>query len=188
MATVLPHMKKRRVAPESPAAPPLSAGSSPRLAAAPMGAAAQPQLSDSISAYLSPSHMATSSASPARAPNEWLRAGAFRTGRDEWNEAAFVHLDRTLAEAARQNLRVQLCLANWWRDTGGIAQYLAWAGRADAADPSQPFGINRAAATAFYTDPEARRLYREHVTQADTGVDLDFLVGRSGSDIPRRAF
>ena len=61
-------MKKRRVAPESPAAPPLSAGSSPRIAAAPIGAAAPPQLSDSISAYLSPSHMATSSASPARVP------------------------------------------------------------------------------------------------------------------------
>ena len=103
--------------------------------------------------------------SPARAPNEWLGAGAgaFRTGRDEWNEAAFVHLDRTLAEAARQGLRVQICLSNWWRDTGGVVQYLAWANVANAADDRQPFGIDRGAATEFYTNEEARRLYREHV-------------------------
>jgi dihydroxyacid dehydratase/phosphogluconate dehydratase len=29
------------------------------------------------------------------------------------------------------------------------------------------------------------RLYTDHVLQADTGVDLDFLVGASGHDIPR---
>jgi dihydroxy-acid dehydratase len=29
------------------------------------------------------------------------------------------------------------------------------------------------------------RLYTEHVQQADSGADLDFLVGASGHDIPR---
>jgi dihydroxy-acid dehydratase len=32
------------------------------------------------------------------------------------------------------------------------------------------------------------RLYVEHVQQADTGADFDFLVGSSGSDVPRRSF
>lgn len=31
------------------------------------------------------------------------------------------------------------------------------------------------------------RLYIDHVTQADTGADLDFLVGSSGSDVPRES-
>lgn len=31
-------------------------------------------------------------------------------------------------------------------------------------------------------------LYTQHVTQADTGVDLDFLVGASDSAPPRQAF
>ncbi len=31
------------------------------------------------------------------------------------------------------------------------------------------------------------RLYREHVMGADTGADFDFLVGRRGSDVPRRS-
>ena len=32
------------------------------------------------------------------------------------------------------------------------------------------------------------KLYREHVLQADQGVDFDFLVGMSGSDVPRQPF
>lgn len=107
-------------------------------------------------------------ASEGRAPNDWLRAGAFRDGRDGWNEAAFAHLDRTLAEAARRNLRVQICLANWWRDTGGVVQYLAWADDASAANAELPFGIEYAQAMSFYTNEEARRLYREHVRRIVT--------------------
>jgi dihydroxy-acid dehydratase len=29
------------------------------------------------------------------------------------------------------------------------------------------------------------KLYVDHVLQADKGVDLDFLVGRTGSPVPR---
>lgn len=32
------------------------------------------------------------------------------------------------------------------------------------------------------------RLYRDHVRQADSGCDLDFLVGSSGDTVPKRAF
>jgi dihydroxy-acid dehydratase len=39
---------------------------------------------------------------------------------------------------------------------------------------------SRAADTSGY-----RWLYREHVLQADAGVDFDFLVGRRGADVPR---
>ncbi len=31
------------------------------------------------------------------------------------------------------------------------------------------------------------QLYTEHVTQADTGCDLDFLVGASGADVPKES-
>ena len=30
-------------------------------------------------------------------------------------------------------------------------------------------------------------LYTQHVTQADTGCDLDFLVGSSGAEVPRES-
>jgi mannan endo-1,4-beta-mannosidase len=100
--------------------------------------------------------------------NDWPRTFFFRKTPDQWNENAFVELDRTLAEAARNNLRVQLCLANWWRDTGGVTQYLRWAGINDAADDSRPFGINNERAMLFYTNETTRRLYRQHLEKIAT--------------------
>jgi mannan endo-1,4-beta-mannosidase len=100
--------------------------------------------------------------------NDWPRKHRFRPAPDRWNEDEFVHLDNVIAEAARNDLRVQLCLTNWWRDTGGITQYLYWAGIKDAADDTQPFGINMERAMLFYTNEVTRRLYREHVEKIVT--------------------
>lgn len=99
---------------------------------------------------------------------DWPRTHPFRWAPGQWNEEAFVHLDRVLAEARRNNLRVQLCLTNWWRDTGGVTQYLRWAGINDAADDRFNFGINPAKAMLFYTNEETRRLYREHLEKLAT--------------------
>lgn len=95
--------------------------------------------------------------------NEWLYANPFRRGPNDWNEAAFTHLDRVLVEAARNHVRVQICLVNWWPDTGGVTQYLSWAGIRDAYDPAYPHGVNVERAMLFYTNEETRRLYRRHV-------------------------
>lgn len=100
--------------------------------------------------------------------NDWPRTHSFRTKPGEWNEAEFIHLDQVIAEAARNNIRVQLCLTNWWRDTGGITQYLRWAGVSGADDDRQPFGINKEIAMQFYTNETTRRLYREHVEKIAT--------------------
>ena len=100
--------------------------------------------------------------------NDWPRTFFFRKAPGQWNEQAFVELDRTIAEAARDNLRVQLCLTNWWRDTGGVTQYLRWAGVKDADDDTRPFGINTERAMLFYTNETTRRLYREHLEKIAT--------------------
>ena len=100
--------------------------------------------------------------------DDWPRTFFFRKAPAQWNEDAFVQLDRTLAEASRNKLLVQLCLTNWWRDTGGVTQYLRWAGINDAADDSRPFGINNERAMLFYTNETTRRLYREHVEKIAT--------------------
>ncbi|HEX9545570.1 MAG TPA: hypothetical protein VF955_10330, partial [Pyrinomonadaceae bacterium] len=94
---------------------------------------------------------------------DWPRTHSFRLSPGNWNEDEFVHLDKVIAEAGRTNLHVQLCLTNWWRDTGGVTQYLRWAGINDAADDRFPFGINNERAMLFYTNTETRRLYREHL-------------------------
>ncbi|HEV8140742.1 MAG TPA: hypothetical protein VGP81_13290 [Pyrinomonadaceae bacterium] len=100
--------------------------------------------------------------------NDWPRTHSFRNKANEWNEAEFVFLDQVIAEAARNNLRVQLCLVNWWRDTGGVTQYLRWAGVEGADDDKQPFGINDEKAQQFYTNETARSLYRQHVEKIAT--------------------
>jgi dihydroxy-acid dehydratase len=45
------------------------------------------------------------------------------------------------------------------------------------------------AAVAAYANPRRgwERLYIDHVLQADTGADLDFLVGSSGSEVARES-
>ena len=99
---------------------------------------------------------------------DWPRTHPLRWAPGKWNEEALVHLDKVIAEAARNKLLVQLCLANWWRDTGGITQYLRWAGITDAADEKFRFGINPERAMLFYTNDETRRLYREHLEKLAT--------------------
>ena len=103
-----------------------------------------------------------------RDKNDWPRKHRLRPEPGRWNEEELAHLDRVIVEAARNNLRVQLCLTNWWRDTGGVTQYLRWAGITDAADERHPFGINVERAILFYTNETTRRLYREHVERIVT--------------------
>ena len=99
---------------------------------------------------------------------DWPRHHSFRFAPGQWNEDAFVHLDKVIAEAAKNQIYVQLCLTNWWRDTGGVTQYLRWAGINDAADDRYKFGINNEKAILFYSNPETRRLYREHIEKLAT--------------------
>ncbi|HMJ25377.1 MAG TPA: cellulase family glycosylhydrolase, partial [Pyrinomonadaceae bacterium] len=99
---------------------------------------------------------------------DWPRTHSFRSTPEKWNEEEFVFLDRVLVEAARNGLRVQLCLVNWWRDTGGITQYLRWAGVLGADDDKYPFGINNEKAMQFYTNEITRRLYRQHLEKIAT--------------------
>src|SRR2546423_3497250 len=100
--------------------------------------------------------------------NDWPRTHSFRNKPGEWNDAEFVFLDQVLAEAARNGLRVQLCLGNWWRDTGGVTQYLRWIGINGADDDKAPFGINNEVAMQFYANETARRVDRKHVEKIAT--------------------
>jgi mannan endo-1,4-beta-mannosidase len=95
--------------------------------------------------------------------DDWPRKHPFRSSPGQWNEEAFVHLDRVIAEAERNNLRVQLCLTNWWHSTGGVIQYLNWLGINNVLDEKAPTGMIDENAMVFYTNKEAKRLYKEHV-------------------------
>ncbi len=97
---------------------------------------------------------------PATYPYRWTA--------HHWNEEALLQLDRMIVDAGTHGIRVQLCLTNWWRDTGGVTQYLRWAGIEGADDDNYPYGINFERAMLFYTNDETRRLYREHLEKLAT--------------------
>ena len=92
----------------------------------------------------------------------------YRWTPDNWNEEALRQLDRIIAEAGQNGVRVQICLTNWWRDTGGVTQYLRWAGIEGADDDRYPYGINFERAMLFYTNEETRRMYRQHLEKIAT--------------------
>jgi mannan endo-1,4-beta-mannosidase len=92
----------------------------------------------------------------------------YRWTPDKWNEEALRQLDRIIAEAGQNGIRVQICLTNWWTDTGGVTQYLRWAGIEGADDERYPYGINFERAMLFYTNEDARRFYRQHVEKIVT--------------------
>jgi mannan endo-1,4-beta-mannosidase len=92
----------------------------------------------------------------------WPGKHPYRFGPNEWNEDAFAHLDKIVAEAAKNKLYVQICFVNWWRDTGGVTQYLKWAG-IDAAVDDAAYGINVEKAIEFYTNEQVKKWYKAHV-------------------------
>src|SRR2546430_11842340 len=100
--------------------------------------------------------------------NDWPRTHSFRNRPEEWNEAEFAFLDQVLAEAARNNLRVQLCLVNWWRDTGGASLNPRWSGINGADDNAYPFARNLEKAMPFFFNQTTTRTHRTHTANSTT--------------------
>ncbi len=98
----------------------------------------------------------------------WTRDFAFRVGRGLWVEESFAHLDRVLDAARARGLRVIVVLANRWGDYGGVPRYLAWAG---VPLPSPVGALPEHLLRAFFGEPAARALYREHVEHVVTRVN-----------------
>ena len=85
----------------------------------------------------------------------WSRANVlWRTAPDAWIAAGPRQLDRVLASARKNGLRVIVTLSNYWDDYGGIRQYLAW-----AKLPTDTWD----ARDRFFSDDKTRAMYRAHV-------------------------
>ena len=75
-----------------------------------------------------------------------------------YDEATFRRLDYVIFRAGQRNLRLILALVNNWDDFGGMNQYVAWSATAHTHDD-------------FYTDPNAKTLYRNYVQHVLTRVN-----------------
>ncbi|MSP63090.1 MAG: hypothetical protein EXR72_22680 [Myxococcales bacterium] len=83
--------------------------------------------------------------------SEWHRKHElFRAGPEGFLDEAERHLDRVLAVAREEGVRLIITLANHWPDYGGVPMYLRWVGLPDDDK------------AAFYRDPRTRALFRAH--------------------------
>jgi mannan endo-1,4-beta-mannosidase len=94
----------------------------------------------------------------------------------KYNEDVLEGLDFLLAEMAKRDMVAVMCMNNFWNWSGGVGQYLVWAGAADTIpNPSAPGGnwdeYQRFAAS-FYSNEKAMNMFNDH---------LKFIIGRKNS-------
>lgn len=71
-----------------------------------------------------------------------------------YNETVFRGLDLVIVECAKRGLKLMLTLTNYWKDFGGMKQYVRWrSGTADGEVPSEP----------FYQDPACRAMFKQYI-------------------------
>lgn len=88
--------------------------------------------------------------------------GALQTRPGVFEERTFRALDWVVAEAGRRGLRLILNLTNYWKDYGGMRQYVQWAYEARGQQPPMD-GSGQVAAEPFYTDPDCQRMFRAYM-------------------------
>jgi mannan endo-1,4-beta-mannosidase len=94
----------------------------------------------------------------------------------KYNEDVLEGLDFLLAEMAKRDMVAVMCMNNFWNWSGGVGQYLVWAGAADTIpNPSAPGGnwdeYQRFAAS-FYSNEKATKMFNDH---------LKFIINRKNS-------
>ena len=103
----------------------------------------------------------------------------FRNRTDTYNETLLEGLDLTLAEMGERDMKAILCLTNFWEWSGGMMTYLYWVNGGqylNMNDPAHPWPQFPDFNSAFYTQAEAQRLYRDYIravvtrTNTVTGV------------------
>jgi mannan endo-1,4-beta-mannosidase len=95
----------------------------------------------------------------------------------EYNQEILEGLDFLLAEMQARDMHAVMCLTNFWNWSGGIPQYLVWAGAADSVPypPPHPGGnwdVFQKFAASFYSNEKANTLFRNHI---------EFIVNRKNS-------
>ena len=93
---------------------------------------------------------------------DWSRY--FQPAPGAWNENAFRHFDRVVAEASRRNIRLIVPLVNNWDEYGGIPQYVRWF---EELHPEQALNLGNTSADQwhdqFYTNEQIKQWYQDYV-------------------------
>jgi mannan endo-1,4-beta-mannosidase len=98
----------------------------------------------------------------------WRMLPSLQTSPGKYNQQVLDGLDFLLAEMKKRDMYAVMCLNNFWPWSGGMGQYLVWAGAADSIPypPPQPGGDwgKYAKFTAqFYSNTKAMDLFNKHI-------------------------
>ncbi len=91
---------------------------------------------------------------------------AIQQGPGRYDEDLLKGLDFLLSEMAKRRMHAVIYLNNYWEWSGGMAQYIAWAGHENGPDPENPSqGWNAFMdyAATFYTNHKANEIYHDYV-------------------------
>jgi len=89
------------------------------------------------------------------------------------NENRLRALDKAIAAAKQHDIKLIITFVNYWRDYGGVAQYLKWAGL--PSETTQDLD-------QFYTSSETRQMYKDYVEEILTRKNI--VTGVSYIDEP----
>ncbi|MBD0404234.1 cellulase family glycosylhydrolase [Flammeovirga sp. EKP202] len=92
----------------------------------------------------------------------------------KYNEEVFEGLDFLLTEMKKREMKAVMVLNNFWTWSGGMPQYLQWAGKGEVPYPqiSKEWEKFTDFTTQFYTNEEANQMFEAH---------LKVLIGRTNS-------
>ncbi len=93
---------------------------------------------------------------------------ALQTAPGIYNEEVFDGLDFLLSEMKKRDMYAVMCLNNFWNWSGGMAQYVVWAGVADSIPyppphPGGDWGVFQNFSAQFYSNAKAMELFDNHV-------------------------
>lgn len=100
--------------------------------------------------------------------SSWRMAPALQSAPGKYNAEVLDGLDFLLAEMKKRDMHAVMCLTNFWPWSGGMSQYLIWAGAADSIPypPPHPGGKWRSYAeftARFYSNDRAKELFNDHI-------------------------
>ncbi|HEY5824306.1 MAG TPA: cellulase family glycosylhydrolase [Cyclobacteriaceae bacterium] len=93
---------------------------------------------------------------------------SLQTSPGVYNEDVLDGLDFLLSEMKKRDMYAVMCLNNFWNWSGGMAQYVMWAGAADSIPyppphPGGDWGVFQNFSAQFYSNAKAMELFDNHV-------------------------
>ncbi|MGB4773146.1 MAG: cellulase family glycosylhydrolase [Chitinophagaceae bacterium] len=102
---------------------------------------------------------------------------SLQTAPGKYNEDLLKGLDFLLTEMAKRDMVAVMCMNNFWNWSGGMGQYLVWAGAADSIPypppaPNGNWSTYQEFTAQFYSNEKAVKMFEDH---------LRFIISRTNS-------